>query len=142
LVRSLESAGEQRADFWSNRVAPYLRRVWPNTRDRVSPTLAESLGRLCVAAQEQFPEAVGLLRGWLSPPDHPDYVVHKLAASGLCAKFPSDALGFLDVVIANRVQWLPRELRACLDEIGAADARLLDDTRYRRLLEVVRQHGQ
>jgi hypothetical protein len=142
LVRSLESAGEQRADFWTNRVAPYLRRVWPNTRDRVSPTLAESLGRLCVAAQGQFPEAVALLRGWLSPPNHPDYVMHMLAASGLCTKFPSDALGFLDLVIPNRVQWLPRELRACLDEIGAADARLLDDARHRRLLEVVRQHGQ
>jgi hypothetical protein len=142
LVRSVESAGEQRADFWSNRVAPYLRRIWPNTRAHVSPTLAESLGRLCVAAQDHFPEAIGLLRGWLSPPEHPDYVVHILASSGLCTGFPSESLGFLDLMIADRVQWLPRELRACLDEITATDARLRNDARYQRLLAVVRQHGQ
>jgi hypothetical protein len=142
LVRSVESAGEQRADFWSNRVVPYLRRVWPNTRDHVSPTLAESLGQLCVAAQDHFPEALGLLRGWLSPPEHPDYVVHILATAGLCAKFPLEALEFLDLMISDSTQWLPRELRTCIDAIAAADGRLRSDPRYQRLLEVVRQRGQ
>ncbi|MGN5486394.1 hypothetical protein ACLJB8_09595, partial [Campylobacter coli] len=78
LVRALEGAGEQRADYWTNRVARYLQDIWPRTRDKVSPAIAESLGRLCVAAQDAFPEALTLLRAWLQPPAHPDYLVHRL----------------------------------------------------------------
>nr|WP_288120021.1 hypothetical protein [Thiomonas sp.] len=68
LVRALEGAGDQRADYWTNRVAPYLHAIWPKTRDNISPAIAESLGRLCVAAQDAFPEALVLLRAWLQPP--------------------------------------------------------------------------
>lgn len=33
LVRALEGAGDQCADYWINRVAPYLHAIWPKTRD-------------------------------------------------------------------------------------------------------------
>lgn len=55
LVRALEGAGDQRTDYWTNRVIPYLRTIWPKTRDNISPAIAKSLGRLCVAAQDAFP---------------------------------------------------------------------------------------
>lgn len=142
LVLSLESAGDQRADFWKNRVVPYLRRVWPNTRDHVSPALSESLGRLCVAANDDFPEALLLLSGWLSPPDHVDYIVHVLNDAGLCSRFPADSLEFLSLVISDNPQWLPRELHNCIDQIGVADPRFRGDPRYVRLVEVLRRHGQ
>jgi len=70
LVRALEGADEQRADYWTNRVAPYLHAIWPKTRASISPGIAESLGRLWVAAQDAFPEALALLRAWLQPLVH------------------------------------------------------------------------
>ena len=33
LVRALKGAGAQSADYWRNRVAPYLKTVWPRTDD-------------------------------------------------------------------------------------------------------------
>jgi hypothetical protein len=37
LVRALEGAGDRRADYWTNRVIPYLHAIWPKTRDNIHP---------------------------------------------------------------------------------------------------------
>lgn len=142
LVRALEGAGEQRADYWTNRVAPYLHAIWPKTRVNVSPAIAESLGRLCVAAQDAFPEALTLLRAWLQPPAHPDYLVHRLHEAGLCGKFPEQALDFLSLVIGDQTQWPPSDLGACLDAIRTAAPELEADPRFERLMAYLRQHGR
>jgi hypothetical protein len=142
LVRALEGAGEQRADYWTNRVAPYLHAIWPKTRDNVSPAIAESLGRLCVAAQDAFPEALALLRAWLQPPAHPDYLVHRLHEAALCGRFPEHALDFLSLVIGDQTQWPPSDLGACLDAIRIAAPELEADPRFERLMAYLRQHGR
>jgi hypothetical protein len=142
LVRALEGAGEQRADYWTNRVAPYLHAIWPKTRDNVSPAIAESLGRLCVAAQDAFPEALTLLRAWLQPPAHPDYLVHRLHEAGLCGKFPEQALDFLSLVIGDQTQWPPSDLGACFDAIRSATPELETDPRFERLMAYLRRHGR
>jgi hypothetical protein len=48
LSQALESAGEQREDYWKNRVQPFWQRVWPKSRDHASNSVAKSLARLCV----------------------------------------------------------------------------------------------
>ena len=55
LVRAIDAAGEQRANYWKNRIAPYLREIWPKTRENASPAVAECVGRVCIAAQDAFP---------------------------------------------------------------------------------------
>jgi hypothetical protein len=130
LVRALEGAGDQRADYWANRVAPYLHAIWPKTRDNMSPAIAESLGRLCVAAQDAFPEALALLRSWLQPLEHPDYLVHCLHESALCGKYPEQALDFLSLVIGDQTQWSPTNLADCLRAIKAAAPNLETDPRF------------
>ncbi|MDZ7751851.1 MAG: anti-phage defense-associated sirtuin Dsr1 [Gammaproteobacteria bacterium] len=142
LVRALEGAGNQRTDYWSNRVAPYLHAIWPKSRDNVSPAIAESLGRLCVAAQDAFPAALTLLRAWLQPPAHPDYLVHRLNEAGLCDKFPAQALDFLSLVIGDQTQWPPRDLATCLEAIRTSASELDTDQRYGWLVEYSRRHVQ
>ena len=142
LVRALEGAGGQRADYWSNRVTPYLHSIWPKTRDNISPAIAESLGRLCVAAQDAFPDALVLLRVWLQPPAHPDYLVHRLHESGLCGRFPGQSLDFLSLVIGDQTQWPPSDLGACLDAIRMAAPGLETDQRFEQLTAYLRQHGR
>lgn len=142
LVRALEGAGDQRADYWSNRVMPYLHAIWPKTRDNISPAIAESLGRLCVAAQDAFPEALHLLHFWLQPPAHPDYLVHQLHKAGLCGRFPNQALDFLSLVIGDQNQWPPSHLSTCLEAIRTAAPTLETDQRFGRLLSYLRKHGR
>jgi hypothetical protein len=142
LVRALEGAGDQRADYWTNRVAPYLHAIWPRTRANISPIIAESLGRLCVAAQDAFPEALALLRPWLQPPAHPDYLVHLLHEAGLCGRFPQQALDFLSLVVGDQTQWPPSDLGACLEAIQTAAPELEADQRFEQLMAYLRQHGR
>lgn len=142
LVRAMEGAGDQRADYWSNRVTPYLHAIWPKTRDNISPGIAESLGRLCVAAQDAFPDALALLRVWLRPPSHPDYLVNRLHEAGLCGRFPNQALDFLSLVIGDQTQWPPGDLGACLETIRTAAPALETDQRFEQLMSYLRQHGR
>ena len=148
LVNALESADEsasardQRANYWQNRVVPYLRAIWPNTRDRLSPDISKNLGLLCVAAQEAFPEALERLRVWLQPLPYPHYLVHRLYKADLCREFPEQALEFLNLVIGDQAQRPPGDLSACLDAIRSASSELEDDRRFKQLTDYSRQHGQ
>jgi hypothetical protein len=142
LVRALESAGEQRASYWSNRVAPHLRSIWPKTRDRLTIPISEHFGRLCVAAGEVFPEAYDLLRGWLQPVPYPEFVVHLLHKSKATLAHPETALAFLDQVVGESTHWPPTTLKACLDEISSGDVGLATDRRFERLMAYLRVHSQ
>ncbi|QOG20574.1 anti-phage defense-associated sirtuin Dsr1 [Bradyrhizobium sp. SEMIA] len=139
LARALEGAGDQRTDYWTNRITPYLHAIWPKTRNNGSPAIAESLGRLCVAAQNRFPDALALLGAWLQSVAHPDLLVHLLHQADLCGKFPGQALEFLDRVIGSEVLWSPSELGACLKTIETASPELTADPRFQRLSAIARR---
>lgn len=140
LSQALGSAGEQREDYWKNRVQLFWQRVWPKSRDLASNSIAESLARLCIAAGGEFPTALAAVADWLRPIEHPHYVVHRLHESDLCARFPEAALRVLDAVLTDQ-PWAPRELGQCLDAIAKELPSLRQDHRYQRLAEYARRHG-
>jgi hypothetical protein len=140
LSQALEGTADQREDYWENRVQPFWKQVWPKSRDLATPRIAESLGRLIIAARGEFPTALAAVRDWLQPIEHPHYVVHLLHESGLCRRYPADALRVLAAVITDQ-QWAPRELGQCLDEIGEAAPQLLQDAQHHRLREYFRRRG-
>ena len=130
LMHALKSAGDQRADYWRHRVAPYMREIWPQTRDRVSPEISESLGRVCIAAQDKFPEALAQLQDWLQAAEHSNFLVTQLHEAGLCKKFPEQALEFLSRVVSEQTQWPSDDLAACLQIIGSVSPELEADQRF------------
>jgi hypothetical protein len=141
LVRALEGAGEQREDYWRNRVLPFWEKVWPKSNDAVSHSNAEPLARLCVAAGAEFASAVAVVGNWLRTLEHPDFVVHRLNESRLAGQFPRDALHWLDAILHDQPRWAPRELRQCLDDIVRAAPDLRQDHRWLRLDQYAREHG-
>ncbi|MBW8066337.1 MAG: hypothetical protein GJU73_02730 [Ferrovum sp.] len=140
LPQALEGAADQREDFWKNRAQPFWRQIWPKSRYLATPRIAESLTRLVIAARGEFPAALSAVQDWLLPIEHPDYVVHLLHESGLCRRFPAEALLLLNAVIADQ-QWAPRELGQCLDEIAQAAPQFAQDARYLRIREYSRRRG-
>lgn len=141
LVHALEGAADQRESYWPNRIQPYWQRIWPKSRAFASKAIAEQLARLAIAAGKQFPNALATVRDWLQPVQHAHYVVHQLDESGLCTRFPLEALTLLDVII-NDQSWPPSELGKCLGGIKAAEPGLEGDSRFRRLMEYLRRYGQ
>jgi len=140
LYQALEAAADQREDYWKNRVEPFWQFVWPKSRNLATHRIAESLARLIIAARSEFPAALAAMQDWLHPIEHPSYVVRLLHDSGLCTRFPVDALHLLDKVIADQ-QWGADELGPCLDAILSAAPQLAQDGRYQRLLEYSRRRG-
>ena len=136
LVRALESAAERRAEYWRNRVLPYIRNIWPKSSDLITPGISESVARLCIAAQDAFPEAMKAMRHWLQPIRYPDFLVHLMVEADLCEQYPSNALDFLAIIIGDNAQWPARELSQCLDAIEQAETDLGNDPRFIRLREL------
>jgi len=141
LVRALEGAGDQREDYWKNRVLPFWEKVWPKSNYQASSANAESLARLCVAAGGEFPSAMAAIGNWLRVVEHPHFVIHRLQESGLSARFPEDALRLLFIILGDQPPWPSPELRQCLDAIGQAAPALLQDRRLMRLDELARRVG-
>lgn len=141
LGQALGAAGDQRAEYWKNRIVPYLQRIWPRTRDKASSSIAEGLGLLCISAGDAFPEAINILRYWLQPPDHADNVLHQLHEAGLTSRYPEAALDLVDFMVADEPQWLPTDLAACVEGISAAKPALKDDRRFERLVTLLRRYG-
>ena len=92
LVRAMGSAGERKVEYWRNRIVPYLKFIWPKSRDVNTPGISENLARLCIEAQDAFAEAMDELKHWLQPIDFPDSIVNLLYETKLCERFPEPAL--------------------------------------------------
>ncbi|WP_223516279.1 anti-phage defense-associated sirtuin Dsr1 [Pseudomonas sp. GL-B-19] len=140
LSQALEGAGDQREEYWKNRIQPFWLHVWPKSRELATPRIAECFIRLIIAAGSEFPAALAAVQDWLHPIEHPQYVVHLLQKSGLCGRFPRDALRLLSLVIDDQ-PWAPRELGQCLDLIVQTTPELTQNERYQRLLDYSRRRG-
>lgn len=141
LTRALEGAGGQRVEYWQNRVRPYFLHIWPQNIDLRTPTISQNFARLCVATEKAFPEALDTLRHWLIPMEYPDFLISRLYEAGFCKSFPADALTFLNAIVGQEAQWLPEELRQCLNDIEQTDRQLANDERFERLNELIARRG-
>ncbi|MEQ9905932.1 anti-phage defense-associated sirtuin Dsr1 [Pectobacterium aroidearum] len=140
LSQALEGTADQSEDYWKNRAQPFWQQIWPKSRGLATPRISESLTRMVIAARGEFPVALTAVQDWLQPIEHPYYVVHLLHESGMCTRYPADALSLLNAVIVDQ-QWGPQELGQCLDQIVQADTQLEQDARYQRLREYSRRRG-
>jgi hypothetical protein len=131
LVQAIESAGEKRELYWKNRVERFWHYVWPKSLDRMSKPISEELARLSIAARDEFPKALLVVKDWLQPLKHPYYVISLLEESTLCRKYPKHALALLDAIIGER-SYFSDELSECLKEIVLAAPELENDNRIQR----------
>ena len=139
LVRALEGAGDQRPEYWRNRLHPYIHRLWPKSNANLTPPIAGDFARLCLAAGDAFPDAIEVLRGYLRAAEYPDSTIHLAVTSKLAERFPARMLQFLDLLISNDVQYLSRDLESLLTEIKRGQPELEQDSRYIRLIDLYRR---
>jgi hypothetical protein len=138
ISQALEGAGDQREDYWKNRIQPFWHYIWPKSRDLATPRISEDLTRMVIAARSEFTAALAAVKDWLQPIEYPHYVVQLLEKSNLCTRFPADALRLLDLVIRDQ-PWVSEELRKCLDQISQVEPPLIQEPTYQRLLQHARK---
>lgn len=76
---------------------------------------------------------------WLRAVPYPDYLIGRILEENLPTRFPEDTLRLLQKIIGEQPEWLPPELRRCLDAIGQAAPRLRQDPMLRSLEELERR---
>lgn len=140
LSQALEGAGDQREEYWTNRIQPFWQDIWPKSRALATTGIAESLARMSLAAGAAFPQALTAVLDWLRPIEHPSYVIHRLHETGLSARFPIHALRLLAAIVDDQT-WGAPELGQCLDLIVKADEGLAQDPLYQRLRDYARRRG-
>lgn len=142
LQDGLRTAGDRRQEHWRNRTKPYWTRIWPKSRHLVSPAVATGAAGLAIAAGDDFPEAVAMVRDWLVPLPHPDHVLRQLLEAGHCARFPQDALALMGAVVGSDIAWSAEELRSCLISVRDHWHAAVNHPEFTRLELLVRQAGQ
>ena len=142
FFRAIDSAGDQRADYWRNRAAPYLKSIWPKTLDVISETVSENFGRACIAAGNAFPDALGQVRSWLQPLQYPHRIAYALHEAGLDTRLPEPALELLHRIVGDEARGYFFDLAVCLKAIKDARPELEHDQVFQRLREILRANGE
>ena len=141
LYRAVDSAGDQRADFWTNRAAKYLKAIWPKTTNVISETVTTNLVLASMAAGDAFPAALELVDSWMQPLQYPDRVAYHLHEAEIDKRFPDLTLELLGRIVDGQAQGFFPHLSNCLSAIRGNQAELEQDPRFQRLLEIVRANG-
>jgi hypothetical protein len=138
LSRALEGAGDNRSEYWANRIHPFIRDHWPLLRENFTPQLSHAIAMICVSARDAFPQALEVLSGHIKPTPHTHIAVYRLNAVHLCSQFPAETLRFLGVLIDEGTRYVADDLCSCLKEIHTADPLLKSGPIFQRLITYVR----
>lgn len=131
LFQMLDAAGEQREEYWKNRIVPFWNNVWPKNNELITPRISESLAKLAIVSGSEFPKALNLLRDWFNTSINDlIYVVYLLCERKLCEEFPAEVLEFLGTVVDSNSELISSYLEQCLDEIVLGNPNLSQEPQF------------
>ncbi len=136
VYQALEGATQQNEQYWKNRILPFLKKIWPKPELYLSDRITGSMARICIAAGDNFPEALQTVQIWLRPIRSTPYLLGLLNSSKLSIKYPEPTLQFLDSIIDSN-SGIRDGLSACLDQIKSDSKKIVDDPRYKKLENIV-----
>ncbi len=131
IADSLDSSGDQGENYWTDRVLPFWKNVFPKDKRLISPELSKNLSLLIIRSRGKFPESLDLMKDWLTPISG-SWIIKLLYESTLCERFPNESLNFLNNLIAKRI--LNSKLKKCLDQIEKAKPDLKNNQLYKNLI--------
>jgi hypothetical protein len=116
LYNMTESAGSQAGTYWLQKVKPFWKDYWPKDATAKSDRTGVMLALLCVAARDQFPDAVDKLMPWMDTIKNPHSIIHSLAKTELPAAHSSTTVNFLYALLKD-VEYAPYRLKELLEKI-------------------------
>lgn len=124
IYESIKSAGDRREHYWTNRVEPFWKKIWPKSNDLLSQEISEFLIRTILEAEDQLQAATETLENWLIPSEYPFHIVDAILESGMCRRYPGDILKILNAIIDDQQWHSPTELKECLAQICSTQPEL------------------
>jgi hypothetical protein len=139
LEDGLSNSGEKRSEYWTNRVKPFLKKVWPKDVD-INEDTVNQLALLCVEASEYFDDAFNILKHFLYHTRFNDHVITTLENSDVVEKFPKTALLFINMIVGEPDYRPARNLESCLTRILDQEPSCGDMLEFIRLWEIVQRY--
>jgi hypothetical protein len=124
LVLLLDSAGNQRENYFDNQVLPLIKQSWPKDKIKISEGISEAFAKICIFSGNAFPDAVKELNLWLKKTKYFGHIMSFIKEHNLCQKFPEKALEFISKVIDETMPWDGTTVKECLEEIRSAKPKL------------------
>jgi hypothetical protein len=141
LARHLDRAADKAPIQWQDTIRPIICQHWPSTIAQRTSASIESLVELAIAAKSAFPDAIALmlkrkLIGAVEGALPTFFSLHPRSEAIVdpCKDYPETVLSILDAVVTEDVT--PDSgfsIKQSLDRIVAADPKLAQDERMRRL---------
>jgi hypothetical protein len=132
-----EGAGSQAGTYWLQKVKPFWKEYWPKDATAKSERTGVMLALLCIAARDEFPDAVDAIMPWMGSIKDVHLVVHSLAKSELPSAYSSTTVNLLHALLKN-IDYAPYKLRDLLEKIQRQS---LSDTELDKLDMLLRLPG-
>jgi hypothetical protein len=119
LFNMTEGAGAQAGKYWLQKVKPFLHVYWPKGKEAKCDRTSAMLFSLCVAAKDEFPDAVNELMPWMDRLEQPHSLIHSLALlakTELPADHSSTTIRLLYKLFKD-VERAPLQLKKILEKI-------------------------
>ena len=141
LFRAMQGAGENKTEYFENRICPFFVKLWPKNAGAKTQDVSKSFALLCSVSGSALPAALDLLSDWLQPVDDINLVAHLLEQSDSARDFPSETLALLSIIVNEQDQWLPEDLKKLLLAIREERPDLQYDADFVRLTTLLQQRG-
>ncbi|MHC2570003.1 hypothetical protein ACVMH6_002331 [Rhizobium leguminosarum] len=137
-----EEPFEDTADVkWRERIAPWLKRAWPEEAAMRAPDIAEEFALAAIATSDAFPDAVKLVSDFAIA-GRANRIIRDLENSSHPDRYPHATLELVDKFVEwDQPQYLERREKGILNRIVAAAPDLADDNRYRNWVEHLAAQG-
>lgn len=115
---------------WTQRIWPWLKRVWPSEASLHSAGVAEQFALAAIATDTVFPEAVDNVASY-AVPTNSYRLIHQLNSSDHPDEHPAATLKLLDAFVArDQMVLFEDDLHEIIQRLGATNT-VQDDNRYR-----------
>lgn len=145
LLQAFQSTDAKKEIYWRSRVRPFIQKIWPKSKDLVSPRIAKDFAKVALASGKRFPESLRIVHPWISSIEEISVVINMLRESTLCEQFPDESLSMLDTMISekpNQYRFLDiGDLTECLDQISVHLPNIREDKRFKKLEEFLRRRS-
>lgn len=138
LIWHLESWSKAEKSLWTEDAVILLTRVWPKQIAIKTPRVSGKLAELAFSQGDRFPEFVDYILPLVVPIDQ-DYInlpILRREKNNLVDKYPEQMLAILHAILTDNARQWPYGISEILNRIGAANPKLLTDSRLIRLNKI------
>ena len=131
LSRSFPEQPDECDAYWTNRIKPFIKHVWPKEASTVDAKTSRQFAMVCIQTNQVFPNAVEEFKSLLCPFSDLGYFLKNFLATNLPDQFPEDSFKLLTMVFDEQYEWPDDTLRKILNKIIKSCPMIEDRSEYK-----------